>query len=84
MGDWERLETAPRDGSVIELTAIEDDGSLFEIHPMQWGHIQQNGIFAPGIIGMWVAPGGEYTWREGEGGPTHWRPYRRTTGDENE
>jgi hypothetical protein len=24
-------------------------------------------------VGMWTAPDGSYTWREGDGGPTHWR-----------
>lgn len=74
MSDWQPMDTAPRDGSIIELTAIEADGTLFEIHPMQWAHIQMNGLF-PGKVGMWTAPGGEYTWNDDGrgGGPTHWR-----------
>jgi hypothetical protein len=59
---------------VIEITAIEDSGKLFETHPMKWCHIQRNAVFAPGQIGMWTAPDGSYTWREGDGGPTHWMP----------
>lgn len=70
---WQLIETAPRDGTVIQITAFEDDGSIFEIHPMQWAHIQRNEIFAPGMVGMWTAPDRSYTWREGHGGPTHWR-----------
>jgi len=74
MDEWKSIETAPKDGSVIELTAF-DNGKPFEIWPMQWGHIQQNGLF-PENTGMWVAPDGSVTWNgtEEEGGPTHWRP----------
>lgn len=73
--DWQPLDSAPRDGTLIDITAIDDDGEVFEIHPMVWDPSAKNAIFAPGMVGMWVAPGGEYTWREGEGGPTHWRPH---------
>lgn len=76
MQEWQPISTAPRDGTLIDITAIEDDGSLFEIHPMLWDGEQTNEMFAPGMVGMWTAPGGGYTWREGAGGPTHWRPYR--------
>lgn len=72
--DWQPIETAPRDGQLILLTAFESDGSLFEVHPMQWFHVQRNELFAPGMVGMWTAPDGGYTWREGNGGPTHWKP----------
>lgn len=45
-----------------------------EIWPVQWGHITQNKFFAPGQVGMWVAPDGSYTWQDATGdGPTHWR-----------
>lgn len=73
-GGWRPIETAPRDGSVVEITALEDDGTPFEIHPMCWDANGRNTIFAPGMVGMWTAPDGSYTWREGDGGPTHWRP----------
>lgn len=82
MTEWQDISDAPRDGSVVEITAIEDDGAVFEIHRMQWGHVQRNALFAPGQVGMWVDPGGNYTWREGEGGPTHFRPSPPTSGDE--
>ncbi len=71
---WLELATAPRDGSTIQVTALEANGEPFEIHTMQWSHIAKNEVFAPGMIGMWIHPSGSYTWREGDGGPTHWRP----------
>lgn len=73
MSNGQPIETAPKDGTVISVTAFEDDGEQFETWPMQWGHIQTNEMFAPGQIGMWVVPDGSITWREGDGGPTHWR-----------
>jgi len=72
---WQPIETAPHSGEIIELTAFECDGEIFEIHPMRWAHIQRNGLF-PGAVGMWTHPSGTYTWNDDGlgGGPTHWRP----------
>lgn len=72
---WRPIADAPRDGSTILITALEEDGSPLEVHPMQWAHVQRNGLF-PGVVGMWTTPDGAYTWN-GEpdaGGPTHWQP----------
>lgn len=73
--NWQTIGSAPKDGSLILLTAFEDDGEQSETHEMQWAHIQRNGLF-PGAIGMWTHPSGAYTWNDdGEGGgPTHWSP----------
>jgi hypothetical protein len=73
-GTWYPIETAPKDGSIIYLTRMED-GVPQEIWPMQWAHIKRNGLF-PGVVGMWTTPDGALTWNGDaeNGGPTHWSP----------
>jgi hypothetical protein len=79
---WRDIANAPKDGTVIDLTAISNDGEVFEVWPMRWAHIQRNGLF-PGKVGMWTHPSGHFTWNdEGLGGPTHWRPRSRALGSE--
>jgi len=75
MSEWRSIETAPKDGTVIELTWLGSNGEPQEIWPMQWCHIQRNGLF-PGKTGMWTMPNGGATWNDDdpEGAPTHWRP----------
>lgn len=73
---WMPIESAPRDGATIILTAFDDDGTPFgEEYEMQWCHIQKNGLF-PDQTGMWTALHGGWTWNghPGDGGPTHWKP----------
>jgi len=73
--NWQGIESAPKDGTIILLTWMDDDTPQ-EIFPMRWGHIQRNGLF-PGKIGMWVVPDGSLTWNDDDGGgPTHWAPLR--------
>lgn len=74
MSEWQDISTAPKDGTLIELTWMEN-GRPQEIWPMQWAHIQKNGFF-PGKVGMWTAPDGSCTWNDEDpdGAPTHWRP----------
>lgn len=74
MSEWQPIETAPKDGTVIELTWFGQNGEPEEIWPMRWGHIQRNGLF-PDSVGMWVMPNGEATWNDADpdGAPTHWR-----------
>lgn len=76
MSDWRDIATAPKDGTVIVLTWMEN-GEPQEQWPMQWGHIMRNGFF-PGKVGMWMTPDAAITWNEdcppSIGGPTHWMP----------
>jgi hypothetical protein len=73
LSEWQPIETAPRDGSVVELTWMEN-GRPQDIWPMQWMAIQRNGLF-PGKLGMWTLPNGGATWNDDDpdGAPTHWR-----------
>lgn len=51
-----------------------EDGEPQEQWPMQWAHIQRNGLF-PGKVGMWSTLCGRLTWNDDQrgGGPTHWK-----------
>lgn len=70
---WNDIASAPRNGRPIRVAAFDDHG-LIQSFVMQWGHIARNELFAPGVVGMWVAPDGSFTWDAShDGGPTHWR-----------
>ena len=73
---WMPIETAPKDGTLVYLIALDKDGICEVASPgaMRWSHTQRNGLF-PGIVGMWVSPEADFTWQTSDGyGPTHWMP----------
>lgn len=68
MSVWQLIETAPRDGTVIEVAA-DACGSF----PMRWNPKGFNPL-ASRKPGLWEIPDGSMTWTEDDGaGPTHWR-----------
>lgn len=71
--NWQKIGTAPRDGTEVWLCWMyEGSTHANDVVRMQWGHIQRNGMI-PGKVGMWVCPGGNFTWHDDpDGGPTHW------------
>lgn len=63
------IATAPRDGRII-MVSHPDVGSFI----MRWNPVGYNDTFAPYDIGIWEAPDGSFTWKDGgEDGPSHWR-----------
>lgn len=72
MSEWQPIETVPKDGSLVELTWMEN-GEPQDIFTMRWSAIARNGLF-PGKVGFWITPCGSLTWNEdGDGGPDAWR-----------
>ena len=67
------ISTAPKDGRVI-IVGHEDVGEF----PMAWNPLGTNHLFAPGEIGIWELPDRSMTWRNGEDGPSYWRPLAPT------
>lgn len=81
MNDWQPIGPAPRDGTEVELTWMEN-GRPQEVYPMVWNRFATNWI-VQGHKGIWAMHNrktGEImvTWSEAdpEGAPTHWRPRR--------
>lgn len=75
--EWHTMASAPRDGSMVDLTWMED-GEPQEIWPMRWDADATNPLVQAGK-GIWAIhslDGNiEMTWSEEnpDGSPTHWR-----------
>lgn len=71
MDDWRSIESAPRDGTIIEV--MDPDCGCFQ---MRWNAAGHNPIFQKEYgNGIWECPGLNFTWSEDEGaGPRYWRP----------
>lgn len=66
--EWQPIETAPRDGTPVEVWA---DGMMSSV--MRWDSKFVSPISE--TPGCWVEVDGPCVWSEGAGcGPTHWRP----------
>jgi hypothetical protein len=79
MSEWQLIETAPRDGTEIELTWMEN-GRPQEIYPMRWNFFAGNKLVQD-HKGIWALHNRDNnaimaTWSEQDpdGAPTHWRP----------
>lgn len=77
--EWQPIDTAPRDGTEIELTWMEN-GKPQEIYPMRWNAFASNNLVQDGK-GIWAMHSRInnallMTWCEQnpDGAPTHWRP----------
>jgi hypothetical protein len=63
MKDWRSIETAPRDGTIIEV--MDPDCGTFQ---MRWNPAGHNPIFQREYgNGIWECPGNNFTWSEDEG-----------------
>lgn len=78
--EWKPIDTAPRDGSFVQVAVIEvddeDETYSFAYGPviMRWQKTAWNRWLAE-VMPMWVGVGGTATWDESRGGgPTHWAP----------
>jgi len=79
--DFLPINTAPRDGTVIEVAAFDSKGQLEASADMRWRDDTTNGLFS-GVVGFWITPdwpgSDSLTWNESDpdAAPTHWRPVR--------
>lgn len=78
MTTWHPISTAPRDGTVVDLTWMED-GHPQEIFSMCWNQFAGNPLVqsGKGIWAMHSRVSGRIlaTWceQDPDGAPTHWR-----------
>lgn len=69
-GNWETMDSAPRDGTLIRIGNIELD----EWYEMRWNPKGYNSLFQPNTLGIWETEDKQLTWSEkNDGGPSHWQ-----------
>lgn len=74
MNDWQPIETAPRDGTLIELTYMKD-GKAQDKVVMKWDNECPSKSF-PDLPPCWVSASDVFIWIDESGcGPTHWRHF---------
>lgn len=71
MSEWRQIETAPRDGTIVEV--MDPECGTFT---MRWNPAGHNPICQHEYgNGLWECPGNNFTWSEDKGfGPRYWRP----------
>ena len=75
---WQPIETAPKDGTLVDLTWMDKGRPQDLALDMRWDHFATNPLVGE-HRGLWVYRNrkGEiqFTWSEAEpiGAPTHWR-----------
>jgi hypothetical protein len=73
--DYRPIDTAPRDGTEIEL--MDPDCGTFI---MRWNPGATTFWSKVKDPGLWECPGGNFTWCENDGyGPRYWRPLSSAT-----
>jgi len=80
MSEWQDISTAPRDGTRVSLTWMENGKPQEIYHGMVWNRFAENPLFQDGK-GIWALHSrvtGELlmTWTDADpdGAPTHWSP----------
>ena len=73
---WAPIESAPKDGTIVELVAFHEGIQMTAVWCMLWDANGANPLSLE-ITGMWVSPDGEMKWTVEPTlyGPTHWRPH---------
>ena len=73
IGKWQSIDSAPRNGRVIEIRVKDDGGVISGPHIMSWNKDARNPMVGD-VAGMWAAYHFGYTWDGSRGyGPTEWR-----------
>ena len=67
MSEWQKIETAPKDGSLIL-------GSDCERTVAMWWDPDREPGYPWAFVGEFLGKAQDNAWRDGSYGPTHWMP----------